>query len=152
VRLDRGTVLVVLQVVCLVLVFAWPGPAQWALPEPVRGFGVALLGLALLIGLAGLVGLGRHARVHPAPAGAAPLRTDGVYGVVRHPMYLAVLVGSFGEVLRSGQLVPVLGLVALSAVLHVKAGYEEHLLLDRFGPAYAAYAARVPRLVPGLRR
>jgi protein-S-isoprenylcysteine O-methyltransferase Ste14 len=151
VRLDRGTVLVGLQVVCLGLVFLWPGAPQWDVPAAVRWLGLALLAVALGIGLAGVLRLGRHARVHPAPASAAVVRTDGVYALVRHPMYLAVLLGSLGEVLRSGQVVPVVGLVALSVVLHVKAGYEERLLRERFGAAYDAYAARVPRLVPGLR-
>ena len=42
-----------------------------------------------------------------------------------------------------------LALVALSVLLHVKADFEERLLRERF-PDYAAYAARVSRIIPGL--
>ncbi len=149
--MDRGHLLVGLQAVCLAVVFLWPGSPQWDVPAAVGALGVSLLVVALLLGLAGATRLGRFLRIHPAPPERAALRTDGVYGLVRHPIYAAVLLAATGEVLRSGQLVPLLGLLGLSVVLHVKAGYEEDLLRERFGQAYDTYASRVPRLVPGLR-
>jgi protein-S-isoprenylcysteine O-methyltransferase Ste14 len=86
--------------------------------------------------------------MHPAPPQHAELRTTGAYARVRHPIYAAVLVASTSEAVLAARPEPLVGLVGLALVLHVKAGYEEGLLRARFGEAYDVYAQRVPRLVP----
>lgn len=146
--LDRGTWLVAAQVACLAVVWLWPAPPAWALPTWVVGGCWAAIIAAVLLGLWGARGLGRFLRVHPRPAQRAELRTDGAYRLVRHPIYAAVLVGSAAGAVLAARAEPLAGFVALSVVLHVKAGYEEGLLRDRFGDAYDTYASRVPRLVP----
>lgn len=145
---DRGTVLVVAQAVCLGVVWLWPAAPAWTVPAPVVVVCWVVIGLALLLGLAGAGLLGRSLRVHPAPPDRAVLRTGGAYRYVRHPIYLAVLVGSLAGAVLAGRAEPLVGWVALAVVLHVKAGYEEGLLRARFGEAYDLYASRVPRLVP----
>jgi protein-S-isoprenylcysteine O-methyltransferase Ste14 len=143
---------VLAQVVCLVVVWLWPAPPLWELPAWVDVAGWATMGAALLFGLWGAGLLGRHLRVHPAPTQRAELRTTGAYGWVRHPIYAAVLLGSTAQAVLAARPEPLVGLVALGVVLHVKAGYEEQLLRGHFGDAYAVYAQRVPRLVPALPR
>jgi protein-S-isoprenylcysteine O-methyltransferase Ste14 len=145
---DPGTVLVVAQAVCLGVVWLWPAPPVWTVPTAVVVACWAVIGAALLLGLAGAGLLGRSLRVHPAPPERAVLRTSGAYRYVRHPIYVAVLVGSLAGAVLAGRPEPLVGWVALAVVLHVKAGYEEGLLRARFGEAYDLYASRVPRLVP----
>jgi protein-S-isoprenylcysteine O-methyltransferase Ste14 len=106
------------------------------------GLGSALMALASTL-------LGRRLRAHPAPHEDAVLRTDGIYGVVRHPIYLGLLSCAAGAVLIARTPRAAAAFAALSALLHVKSGYEERLLVGRF-PDYPAYAARVSKLVPGL--
>ena len=149
--LDRGTWLVLAQVVCLVVVWLWPAPPLWTVPTWVDVAGWVVLGVAAVIGGAGAWSLGRHLRVHPRPADRAELTTTGVYRLVRHPIYAAVLIASAAEAVLAARPEPLVGFIGLSVVLHVKAGYEEGLLRERFGAAYDAYASRVPRLVPFLR-
>jgi len=93
--------------------------------------------------------LGRRLRAHPAPPEDAVLRTDGVYGVVRHPIYLGLLVLASGLALiaRSRRAVGIV--LALADVFEAKARIEERLLTARF-PEYASYAERVPRILPRL--
>jgi protein-S-isoprenylcysteine O-methyltransferase Ste14 len=141
-------VLVAAQVVCLLVVWLWPAPPLWPLPRLLTVLCWVAIVLAVALGLWGAGVLGRHLRVHPAPPPQAQLRTDGAYAWVRHPIYAAVLLGSAAGAVLAARPEPLLGLVGLSLVLHVKAGYEEGLLRDRFGEAYDAYAQRVPRLVP----
>jgi protein-S-isoprenylcysteine O-methyltransferase Ste14 len=150
-RFDRGAWLVLAQVLCLLVVWLWPAPPLWTLPSWVVVAGWVVIGAGALIGLAGAWGLGRHLRVHPRPADRAELTTTGVYRLVRHPIYAAVLIASAAEAVLAARPEPLVGLLGLSVVLHVKAGYEEGLLRERFGAAYDAYASRVPRLVPFLR-
>ena len=141
--------LVAAQAVCLAVVWLWPAPPAWALPEWVVVCCWVVIVGAVLLGLWGAGGLGRFLRVHPRPAQRAELRTTGAYRWVRHPIYAAVLIGSAAGAVLAARPEPLIGLVGLSLVLHVKAGYEEGLLRERFGEAYEAYASRVPRLVPG---
>jgi protein-S-isoprenylcysteine O-methyltransferase Ste14 len=74
---------------------------------------------------------------------------EGPYSICRHPLYLFSTLGvlGFGLMLGSFVLTAVLGLAVL-AILSATAAREEAFLHHEFGPAYAEYAARVPRILP----
>ncbi|MGZ5908176.1 MAG: methyltransferase family protein [Reyranella sp.] len=78
------------------------------------------------------------------------LVTSGVYGVIRHPSYLGLLVSVLGWALafRSGVgiLLTALNIPPLLARIHA----EEKLLSTQFGSEYDAYRARTSRLIPGI--
>jgi protein-S-isoprenylcysteine O-methyltransferase Ste14 len=78
------------------------------------------------------------------------LVTTGVYGVIRHPSYLGLLVNSLGWALafRSGVGVLLTALVIPPLVARIRA--EEKLLRTQFGGEYDAYCARTSRLIPGI--
>ena len=78
------------------------------------------------------------------------LVTSGVYGVIRHPGYLGLLVNSLGWGLafRSGIGVLLAALLLLPLIARIRA--EERLLRAQCGDEYGAYCARTSRLVPGL--
>jgi protein-S-isoprenylcysteine O-methyltransferase Ste14 len=78
------------------------------------------------------------------------LVTGGLYGIVRHPSYLGLLVGSLGWALvfRSG--VGVLLAALLIPPLLARIRSEEALLRSHFGAEYEAYRSRTWRLVPGI--
>jgi protein-S-isoprenylcysteine O-methyltransferase Ste14 len=79
------------------------------------------------------------------------LRSDGPYGITRHPIYTGILGMLLGSLLLAGVgrsllLLPV-GLVLFEVKLHV----EEELMLATFPDEYPRYRQRVPQLIPGLR-
>ncbi|HVO35991.1 MAG TPA: protein-S-isoprenylcysteine O-methyltransferase [Gemmatimonadales bacterium] len=79
------------------------------------------------------------------------LVTGGVYGRVRHPMYLAFLLLAVSGVL----VIPnwVAGpsyLILWVAVLALRIGPEEQMMIEEFGPEYEAYVRRTKRLIPGI--
>jgi protein-S-isoprenylcysteine O-methyltransferase Ste14 len=78
------------------------------------------------------------------------LVTGGVYGVIRHPSYLGLLVNSLGWGLafRSGVGVLLTALLVPPLLARIRA--EEALLRRQFGSEYDAYRARTSRLIPGL--
>jgi protein-S-isoprenylcysteine O-methyltransferase Ste14 len=78
------------------------------------------------------------------------LVTSGVYGVIRHPSYLGLLVSSFGWGLafRSGVGVLIAALLIPPLLARIRA--EEKLLRSEFGAEYEACRARTSRLIPGV--
>lgn len=78
------------------------------------------------------------------------LVTGGVYGIVRHPSYLGLLVGSLGWGLafRAGAGVLLAALLVPPLLARIRA--EERLLGEHFGAEYEAYRARTWRLIPGV--
>jgi protein-S-isoprenylcysteine O-methyltransferase Ste14 len=81
-------------------------------------------------------------------SGSGELSESGLYGWVRHPRYLGMMLGVLGVCLLVGsrQLWLVAALWWIAALVIIR--LEERELRNRFGAAYAAYAARVPALVP----
>jgi protein-S-isoprenylcysteine O-methyltransferase Ste14 len=79
------------------------------------------------------------------------LRTDGPYGITRHPIYtglLGMLAGT-ASIEGLGRWAAFVGLGVLLAGLKIRT--EERLLDRSLGGAYAQYRHRVPQLIPGLR-
>lgn len=76
------------------------------------------------------------------------LLQEGIYGVVRHPRYLSVIIGTVGfsmfvNYLGAYLLVLVSVLLLLLVIL-----LEESELSRRFGAEYDTYRSRVPALIP----
>lgn len=115
---------------------------------------LALLGLALIgvdvftFAKSEAVLGGRRIVGHSELEGSRELIARGLYTRVRHPRYLGMMSGVLGACL----IIALLPLWAASvvwlllALLTIRA--EEHELHARLGPAYAAYAERVPALLP----
>jgi protein-S-isoprenylcysteine O-methyltransferase Ste14 len=78
------------------------------------------------------------------------LVTNGVYGVIRHPSYLGMLVNSLGWGLAFRSGVGVLLTALMIPPILARIGAEERMLRTQFGDEYDAYCARTSRLVPGL--
>ena len=80
----------------------------------------------------------------------AQVLTDGVYSVVRHPMYLAALLFYAGLLAGSISLAAlVVWLAAIVFYLYI-ARHEEGLLVATLGDDYEEYRRRVPMLIPRL--
>jgi protein-S-isoprenylcysteine O-methyltransferase Ste14 len=78
------------------------------------------------------------------------LVTSGVYGVIRHPSYLGLLVNSLGWALAFHSGIGVLLTALLVPPLAARIGAEERLLRTQFGDEYDVYCRRTSRLIPGV--
>lgn len=117
-------------------------------PVGVKVLGLALIAAGLVVAVLAGAALGRSLRAHPTPATHGRLQTSGIFALVRHPMYLAVMMTAVGLTLLGGHLLALLATIALAAILTKKARLEEDLLSDRYGWEYSAYCARVPAIIP----
>jgi protein-S-isoprenylcysteine O-methyltransferase Ste14 len=76
------------------------------------------------------------------------LETHGIYGLIRNPSYLGMLVTSLGWVLAFRSGIGVLLVASLLVPLVARIHAEERLLREHFGAEYDAYVKRTWRLVP----
>ena len=112
--------------------------------------GWTLMGLALIIGLAAALSLGGNLTPYPKPVESGTMVEHGLYRLVRHPIYTAVIIGMIGIAVRGGDWVSLALALGLAPFFYAKSTFEERHLLEHY-PGYAAYQRRVPRrLVPGL--
>jgi len=112
----------------------------------------ALVGIALLLWsfwAFTFIGKGTPAPIDPPKFFVA----EGLYRLVRNPMYVGVLLTLLGEVLvfQSTILLAYSFLVFLAFHLFV-VYYEEPRLSERFGDSYLRYLGDVPRWLPGVPR
>ena len=106
-----------------------------------------ILGPALMLAGAGFVvlggtELGDNLSPWPVPVSDSDLRTDGVFGQVRHPIYAGLLMGCAGLAILTGSAPRLLLTAMLWYVLDVKSDFEEDKLKDEF-PDYEAYKKKV---------
>ncbi len=117
------------------------------IPSAVRtivGFGLQLLaGFLAWRGLSVVFG---EEREEPA------VIRDGVFGVVRHPIYLAAILTYLGFLVHALSLAAA-GVWVVIIVFYVFISrHEEKLLIDKFGEDYRAYMREVGMFIPRLRR
>ena len=72
----------------------------------------------------------------------------GVFGWVRHPIYLSEILLYFGLLLLSLSLAAAAVWLVAIGFLHYVSRHEERLLLARFGQAYQEYMRDVPMWIP----
>ena len=83
---------------------------------------------------------------------AASLSTEGMYSVVRHPLYLGNLLIWTGVATTTGSLAAVAVTILVFWVYNGRIMLaEERFLHDRFGSVFTRWAARTPALLPAPR-
>ena len=75
---------------------------------------------------------------------------EGVFGIVRHPMYLGEILLYLGVLLFSLSLAAAAVWIAAIAFLHIIARYEERQLLAYFGEDYRRYTEEVRMWLPSV--
>jgi protein-S-isoprenylcysteine O-methyltransferase Ste14 len=121
----------------LVAVFAWfsnPTAASLA-----AGLPVSLAGLALRAWAAGCLAKNRQ------------LATGGPYAYTRNPLYLGTLLVAAGLAAAARSLWLAVLFAAVFALIYLPVIQLEEQHLRKLFPEYAAYADRVPAILPGFR-
>ncbi len=72
----------------------------------------------------------------------------GPYRYVRHPIYTGMTALFLGNVLLSGRVSAILGLVFFVISCYLKLLREEQMMRERFPDQYPEYCRRVKRLIP----
>lgn len=156
-RLVCGAVAAVVTIVFGLEYIVVPGTFGWAYT---LGYPVWLrwLGALLLTGGIGLLWLAHHHldlnfnSLVAAKEGQV-LVESGPYRWVRHPVYTAYLMNYVGGGLLSANVVlTFVPVVFFAAMVALRVGDEERVLVETFGDRYEAYMRRTGRFLPRLRQ
>lgn len=151
-RGERGEWYAALQLALILLVVFGPSTLAGYPKWPVfttcfRISGASLMAWGVVLGAAAL------RRLHPSITASGALKpegalvTSGPYRFVRHPVYTAQMLLTFGWSLALGGWLTSLYAIALIVVLNFKSLKEERRLLQRF-PEYRDYQSRTRKFVP----
>lgn len=114
--------------------------------------GASLMLAGTVLMAAAQLDLGVAWRIGIEEAARPGLVVDGLYRFSRNPIFAAMFVALFGYLVALPTALSVLALAAAIIGVWRQVREEEAYLLRAYGAAYAVYAARVGRFVPGLGR
>lgn len=146
--LQKGRMLVFLQFGLIIILAMYPDSTN--VDSRLNIFGTVVIAIGLVLLFSGFRGLGKSLNANPVPNQDGVLVTTGIYSVVRHPIYLGLLIITLGLVVSSGVWGQALPWLALAILLTYKMRWEEVLLTAKY-KGYADYAKRVPAIIPGLK-
>lgn len=143
----RGEGWFVLQMVLFAVILLAPRIPAVTFPWWAGAIGVICVAAAGILGTWGMVALGRNLTPFPRPLEGGSLVTQGPYAIVRHPIYSALVLGTFGWSLVRANLLGVFLAAILLAFFDLKSRREERWLAEAYGD-YDAYRRRVRKLIP----
>lgn len=117
------------------------------IPDPVQIIlGAIVLAISAFLAAAGMIKMFGQVREKPVVV------RDGIFGIIRHPVYLSEMLLYLGLLLFSTSLAAFAVWIIGIAFLHYISRYEEKILLEQFGDDYRQYMQDVPMYIPRLRR
>jgi protein-S-isoprenylcysteine O-methyltransferase Ste14 len=108
--------------------------------------GIVLLGLSIYCAWSGLSIVFNQVRETPS------VIRKGIFGVVRHPIYLSEILLYLGLFMMNMSLAAGVVWLGASVFLYYLSRYEERLLMERFGESYRFYMRDVGMFVPRTRK
>jgi protein-S-isoprenylcysteine O-methyltransferase Ste14 len=155
-RLERAVYTLLASGLFVLACWWWQpvGGVAWRLTGAWRWVGYAVQAAGVAVTVVGaraldVLELAGVRQLTPRRGPPPPLKVDGVYGFVRHPLYFAWMLLVFGA---PDMTMTRLSFALISTVyLAVAIPFEERSLIETFGPAYASYRKKVRwRMLPGV--
>ena len=150
----RGEGWLAIQIVLMAAIFiACFAAARGSLPSVRLPFatvvGASMFVVGLVIISLARVQLGNAWTALPRPVAGGQLAQQGIYGIVRNPIYDAVILIGVGGSWVTGSVLGLALCVVLALFLDLKVRREEAWLRERYA-GYDAYFHRVKRFIPGI--
>ncbi len=128
-----------------------PAFANYSFHPAVAWIGCMFLALGLFLFYRAHSDLGRSWSATLIIKDSHELVTDGIYRLVRHPMYSAFLAWAIAQaLLLPNWIVGLAGLVGFAILFFGRVGREEKMMIEAFGDQYRAYMAATRRIIPGI--
>ena len=118
-----------------------------------RGAGVIVAGLGIVVTFLAQNNMGAEWRIGIDTNEHTGLVTDGAFGLVRNPIFTAMIFTATGLALMVPNPISITGLILLIAAIELQVRFVEEPHLRRLhGNDYKSYASRVGRFMPGIGR
>ncbi|MEV0674676.1 isoprenylcysteine carboxylmethyltransferase family protein [Mycobacterium sp. NPDC050441] len=119
----------------------------------IQSLGTVLAATGIAATVYAQLDMGESWRIGVDPSETTTLVRSGVFGLVRNPIFTAMLVFAGGITLMTPNPVALLAFVMLSATIELQVRVvEEPYLLRTHGQAYRGYCVSVGRFLPGVGR
>lgn len=144
----KGRILVWVQFAAIITLLLLPDSNDLTFTRRIIGSSLILFALAIL--LMAFIALRESVTVYPEPRDNAPFITAGIYSIIRHPMYLAVLLAGIGIVIFKWSTPSIIVWLILLINLCVKFRYEDRLLAEKW-PQALDYQSGVGAIFPKIK-
>lgn len=119
----------------------------------IHTLGAVLAGAGVVGTVYAQLDMGESWRIGVDPSEITTLVRNGVFSIVRNPIFTAMLIFAGGVTLMTPNLIALLGLIVLVVTIELQVRIvEEPYLLRIHGQAYRDYCATAGRFVPGIGR
>jgi protein-S-isoprenylcysteine O-methyltransferase Ste14 len=123
-----------------------PDSGRWLKPAS-----VIIIALGLVIRCVAILSLGKAFSANVAIRDSQKINRAGLYGVIRHPSYLGMLIIFIAIGLHARNwLCLAIAVVPTTVALLYRIHVEEAALKEAFGEEYVAYSRESKRLIPGI--
>ncbi len=150
-NIKTGRVLVFLQFLIAAIVIALTLIENYLIPRQeitaVKIVSIVLIILAIAAVVAALITFKQRVTPNPVPLETAKLRTNGIYGYIRHPMYLSVISFIVGLTFYERAYYSFFLNIIVVIFLAYKIKFEERQLEKHF-PDYKLYQSKTKKLIP----
>ncbi len=117
------------------------------LNEKIKWYDTVMPGFIILI-IAGYLAWAGHKKIFGEIRETPRVITNGVFSVVRHPLYFASILTYLGLIVMTLSLLSVIIWIIAIIFYYYISRHEEKLLLSRFGKEYEDYMKKVPMFFP----
>ncbi|HET6462080.1 MAG TPA: isoprenylcysteine carboxylmethyltransferase family protein [Syntrophales bacterium] len=138
----KALILVIIQLCCILFIFVSGSPVAH---QPLLLL-LQIVGMAIGVWAITVMGIG-NMNISPLLKEGAVLVTRGPYRLIRHPMYLAVLLVIWPLIIDDISLMRVTAGVVLTVILIIKMLFEESLMKKQFA-GYKNYMKTTKRVIP----
>ena len=73
---------------------------------------------------------------------------SGLYRYIRHPLYLSLILGGFGVMMKDPDWIPILLSGVNLTALYLTARIEEKEMIKKFGKEYSVYIKKTKMFIP----
>ena len=145
-----GLVFLGMMIIPLIYIFtSWLSFADYVLPNSLHILGLLLIIPTLWLFYRSHKDLGTNWSVSLEIKDGHQIVETGVYKYVRHPMYTAIWLWCFVQVLLLNNYIAGLsGLLCFGLLYLLRVKKEENMMLQEFGQEYEDYMKRTKRIIP----